>query len=206
MSVAMMTACEPTTVACVAAEETPRPRGHQHDPLTPAQQRLVADNVGLAHLAVAKVWHRPDVRRLGNDHALSVSYEGLMRASRCWIPTRSKFSTYATWSCMRNVVTAARRADVQRAKSVKYRRLSDRLAPPSPACHTVEEHELLCVAMLAAAEAACEPRGWYVLLETVVNGRTLQAVGDELGVSKERVRQVRLRALRVARRAAEGVV
>jgi DNA-directed RNA polymerase specialized sigma24 family protein len=49
------------------------------------------------------------------------------------------------------------------------------------------------------ATANCSPTEQVVLVQTIINGLTLQETGSELGVTPERVRQIQTRALKKLR-------
>lgn len=98
---------------------------------------------------------------------------------------------------------SGRARDARRALSVNSRCIHDKWecnlpAPPEPEPHegvTYDER-----VKLADAMRRLTPRERRVLLRTVGDGLTYEEVGAELGVSKERVRQIRNEALRKARR------
>jgi RNA polymerase sigma factor (sigma-70 family) len=76
--------------------------------LTPAQQKLVEDNLGLAHWLLNKYWRRYVHRRIVYREIRAAAYFGLCRAAVAYDPAfGAAFTTYATkyvWGVMSNCV------------------------------------------------------------------------------------------------------
>ena len=190
--------------------------------LTTEQQRLAADNMPLAR------WHA-NVFSLKTqfdfDDCLGEALIGLCNAARLFNPnflvkgsdTPVRFSTYATWAIRSRL---ARMLEVERrrpddkalglaAGSVghdgygKTRRGEAFVDPPAP--QEVPKVEMDEVRKdLRLALSGCSYRQARVLHWKFVDGMNLAQIGERLGLSRERVRQIQVAALSRVRRTVEG--
>ncbi len=203
--------------------------------LTPEQQQLVADNLGLAQTTAAKVAHAVSCRmsRFGGSKKLfeqffpdlaQEGYLGLCGASRLFDPSFGfKFSTYAfvaaknriqraivTLYSLRPGVAPTTKKFTKNVPLLTFSQLHTRVdseqedvswliwdesyqhEPPPPIDLTPEMETLLCLAL--------NPRQARFVKEHIVDGRTLQDLGKEWKLSRERVRQIIANALTSLRR------
>ncbi|MCS6898104.1 MAG: sigma-70 family RNA polymerase sigma factor [Nitrospira sp.] len=122
----------------------------------------------------------------------------------------NKFSTYASWAIMKNF---ARSIPDEKIRQERYQTGNDELFDFAPDQRTDEQE------IVAAAEQATnkvnrlleylEPREREIIrmragLETGQEGMTLEKIGEKLGITKERVRQLNVRAMKKLRHLAEG--
>jgi RNA polymerase sigma factor (sigma-70 family) len=133
---------------------------------------------------------------------------GLLNAARLWDPSRASFSTYASWSIRRAISSFLSRdrlvgpayceargvyhwkqrnaSPAQVDDAIRRRKSAPRVEWPDEVWDRLFD--------------GLDPTDRRVAEEVIRNGRTLEDVGRELGVSKERVRQ---RACRVRERIAQ---
>jgi len=180
-------------------------------PLTEDQRALVAENTGLAK-AVANKWAKYANDWTDPDDLVSEALAGLCRAAQTWDPAKgAKFSTYGwCWAEQnvrrflneergRGVNIPEHRRDVQIgvagfgsmgdeagdfAGLIPDRGPDPREAPPAEA--TVWD---------AVEWMLDDERQRKVLRARFVDGRKLDDIAAELGVSKERIRQIEVKAL-----------
>lgn len=67
--------------------------------LTPEQQALAAENIGLARMTAYKFQRTCAIYGIGWDDAFSIACIGLMKATRTFDPTQATASTYLTRGC-----------------------------------------------------------------------------------------------------------
>lgn len=178
--------------------------------LTPEQQELVTDNVSLLHWVALRYFNRSPFlqsRFANSDDAVSAGAIGMVKAARLFDPSRGfKFSTYATNVIERCILRAAQEELVvripinffSRANAGRAERFG-RAADAALSCQslpgdfepeTVDEmpedysrlHER--IGDLDGCEQAVIRMYFWEKL-------TLQAIGLEIGVKRERVRQIR---------------
>ena len=177
-------------------------------PLTAAEQDLVDAHIRLAFHLVN--------RRYGRDHPFAddLAQEaclGLMEAARRFDPSRGlAFGTYAGW-WVRSKISGFMRRRKLRRKVDGAGSFDDPDGPPEPAdpASALRPLDILIadeaaernVDLLQSALAGLTDRERTVLLRRA-GGETLRTIGEALGVSKERVRQIETAALARAREAA----
>jgi len=177
-------------------------------PLTPAEQALVDAHVRLAFHLVN--------RRYGRDHPFAddLAQEaciGVMEAARRFDPSRGiAFGTYVGW-WIRSKLSGFMRRRRLRLKIDGATSFDDPDGPPEPAdpASALRPLDILIADeaaesdadLLQSALAGLSPRERTVLLRRA-GGETLREIGTDLGVSKERVRQIETAALARAREAA----
>lgn len=184
--------------------------------LTEYGRKLAAENTGLAYSRAMP--DRPG--RLDRDERISVALEALVRAVVYFDPNfGGAFSTYAVCSIERAIVRASYTERVIRigpyafaaGRSAGERERAERLlatssldaldhepAAPEPDDEGDERDRIERSARLRAAIARMGGRRARVLTARLA-GRTLRSIGAELGVTKERVRQVEMEARRTIR-------
>lgn len=122
----------------------------------------------------------------------------------------NKFSTYGSWAIMKNF---ARSIPEEKNRRERYQTGKEELFDAAP---DVRSDEFEC---LASAEQASfkvnrllqylEPREREIIrlragLDDGAEGLTLEKIGERLGITKERVRQLNVRAMKKLRHLAEG--
>jgi RNA polymerase sigma factor (sigma-70 family) len=180
---------------------------------SPAAQELAADNVRLAFYLARRSWdldgRRADLSELEGDALQYLCYAATKFEEGHGPP----FGTYAARLIWLRLGHRLR----HRPREINFTDLDalcgtagwsvakgleplDPAPPPDEAAAVREE--------AALALDALPPRLRQVLVGVVVEGKTLDAVGRRLGLSRERVRQLRNEALAAARAAVEtpGVI
>jgi RNA polymerase sigma factor (sigma-70 family) len=122
----------------------------------------------------------------------------------------NKFSTYASWAIMKNF---ARSIPEERHRRERYVTGHEQVFESAPDLRS-DEHEVLAVAEQASHKVNrlleyLDPRERQIIrmragLEDGSEGMTLEKIGDKLGITKERVRQLNVRAMKKLRSIAEG--
>jgi RNA polymerase sigma factor (sigma-70 family) len=179
------------------------PAPASRSPLTPAQRARVAENLNIARWAVRNFYPalRPDEPDF--DDAVSIASLGLIEAARRYDPGRSSFMTYALFWCRNGLrrwwATRRRKGFRQAVPGVRVvslnRDLGGRTIAASLRAPVIDlggRHDTEVV-MRALAELPGRHR--EVVDLTLLQGLTLEEAGRRLGVSGERVRQVRQRAV-----------
>lgn len=175
--------------------------------LTPEQHAMACENYRLAYKAM-RLWLRY-YPTLSEDEVLSGCFLALFVAASDWEPGRAAFSTWHMSKCRSVLSHDAAKARIVRTPQ-RGPRLSavpgydlDTIAEPDDTENTVEAAEERCRVSeaLSAAIGSLGPRYALVLRRTFLEGATLAEVGREIGVCKERVRQLKEEALRKLRKA-----
>jgi RNA polymerase sigma factor (sigma-70 family) len=122
----------------------------------------------------------------------------------------NKFSTYASWAIMKNY---ARSIPEEKHRRERYLTGHEELFDAAPDTRSDEQE------CLASAEQAShrvnrlleylDPRERQIIrmragLDNHAEGMTLEKIGEQLGITKERVRQLNVRAMKKLRSLAEG--
>jgi RNA polymerase sigma factor (sigma-70 family) len=180
-----------------------RPDWRGPGPLTVAQANaLVEQNVKLAYWFACK--KQRFARRLGLDleETQSLFLEALVRASRNYQPSRARFTTWAG----RVMDQALSNLNKQRGRD-KYKvnaiarsmsHLVGERLKAKPAANVVETRDTIEVVWLWLT-----PKQRFVLRRRFWDRMTLEETGKALGLTRERVRQIELKALHIARRVLE---
>lgn len=184
-----------------------RPPSLREQPLTLDEQALVAANTGLAYSLVQ--------RRYGANHPyyddlIQAALIGLMMAARLFDPSRGcRFSTFATWRIRSKLSEYQRRRRVRLATE-QAASFNDPAGPAEPVDPgAVQPLEVVIDReefergsdLLHSALAGLTNRERDILWRRA-RGETLKAISEAFGVSKERVRQIEVKALEKARVAA----
>jgi RNA polymerase primary sigma factor len=117
----------------------------------------------------------------------------------------NKFSTYASWAIMKNY---ARSIPEEKTRRERYVTGNEELFEAAPDART-DEREIVAAAEQASHRVNrlleyLEPREREIIrlragLENGVEGMTLEKIGEKLGITKERVRQLNVRAMKKLR-------
>jgi len=121
----------------------------------------------------------------------------------------NKFSTYASWAIMKNF---ARSIPEEKNRRERYVTGHEELFDAAPDTRT-DEHECLASAEQATHKVnrlleSLDPREREIIrmragLDNNSEGMTLEKIGEKLGITKERVRQLNVRAMKKMRSLAE---
>jgi RNA polymerase sigma factor (sigma-70 family) len=121
----------------------------------------------------------------------------------------NKFSTYASWAIMKNF---ARSIPEEKHRRERYVTGHEELFDAAPDTRT-DEHECLASAEQASHKVnrlleSLDPREREIIrmragLDNNSEGMTLEKIGEKLGITKERVRQLNVRAMKKMRSLAE---
>jgi RNA polymerase primary sigma factor len=170
------------------------------------KERLISANMRLV-VSIAK-------RHAGqSDNFFELLSDGnisLIRAVEKFDFSRgNKFSTYASWAIMKNF---ARSIPEERHRRERYVTGHDQLFEAAMDTRS-DEHEVLATAEQASHKvnrllAYLDPRERQIIrlragLEDGTAGMTLEKIGEQLGITKERVRQLNVRAMKKLRTLAE---
>jgi RNA polymerase sigma factor (sigma-70 family) len=142
---------------------------------------------------------------------LSDGNMSLMRAVEKFDYARgNKFSTYASWAIMKNF---ARSIPEEKVRKERFVTGTDEFFDIAPDTRT-DEQELLSTAEQASHKVNrllqyLDPREREIIrmragLDSGHEGMTLEKIGEKLGITKERVRQLNVRAMKKLRSLAEG--
>lgn len=152
-------------------------------PLTPVQWNVYQANTKLVTWVVRRYYamHAAD-----REIIESAADDALIRCCRSFqFPRGLQFSTYSTPAVQRAAADAAKRITLQAFAA------ADRAVPTPDAIDDVDRADAG-----AGVRAACDavldavPERWRLVWLARQDGRTLAALGLELGLSKERVRQI----------------
>lgn len=163
---------------------------------------LVEQWAKLPAFVVNRLQHISIVRRLDKDDAIQVGSLGLMRAAELWDPTKNiKFVTYAYWAIRNSVVREAKKAAKARKR---FRPFSAVTALDWENSHALgletSDNDIDIAEDIKSECGKLPPRCQEIVVRTVMRGETLRMVGDEVGLCRERVRQLRDEALEWLRR------
>jgi RNA polymerase primary sigma factor len=121
----------------------------------------------------------------------------------------NKFSTYASWAIMKNF---ARSIPEEKHRRERYVTGHDELFEAAPDNRS-DEHEIVASAEQATHKVNrlleyLDPRERQIIrlragLDSGAEGMTLEKIGEQLGITKERVRQLNVRAMKKLRSLAE---
>jgi RNA polymerase sigma factor (sigma-70 family) len=178
--------------------------------LTPLGRQMVEDNLGLVGWMLERTRY---CAHLCRDDREQIGRIGLINAVAHHNPARGKFSTYASWAIYRTLqaennrdrtialpralhkikdpelhVQAARMTAVLSIDEAEY-------DPPMAAEEEDDRPDDGLIAALRAAVGGLTERERTVVTGYVVDGRTLASIGDQVGVTKERIRQIRDKTL-----------
>ena len=161
------------------------PRKSKNARLTAEQQRLVAENMALVgHMLTRYLRPTPT-----HDELRSSGYLALCRAAIGFDSTKGcRFSTYACCTIAREWWKEARRLE-----KIADRGVGDTGGEGWADGRDSTEEEDRCrreeIRAVRRAVGKLEPRRKLVI-ERRLEGRTLEAIGEELGVTRERARQI----------------
>lgn len=171
-------------------------------PLTTDQQKLAADNVRLAYKFASK----NPVHGLDFEEVVSICLMGLVRAARLFNPNRARFSTFA-YKCMRSAICADIKAQTydnriinKLATPFATNRFGRLIEPADPKSDSDAAESNEAAFSLRLAMERLEDRDAMVLRWRFFDGLTLSQVGEKLGITRERVRQIQVEALTELRR------
>lgn len=160
----------------------PKPR------LTDAQQRLVVENIRLVPHAL-KLMRR---NVMEYDAAMSEGHSALCRAARLFDPSRGfAFSTYAMNAIFRSVSGARKREyrkEVAGRREPVFEGFMETVVGDSDTVEDVAQSEAWQRVQDALLQLPL--RAQYIIQQRFFGSRTLEQVGNTVGVSKERVRQI----------------
>ena len=202
-------------LACAIRSTPPRPSAANDSPqLTSAQQNLITNNIRLLHWVSMRIYNRsPFIRaRLGSvDEAVSAGSMGMVKAAQLYDKRRGiKFSTYAASCIEKNIIRAAQLATVVHVPvnfhSPSNAKRKERFAAKADAalnCQSLPSGLEVATfddlpadneKLIEAVETLPE-REKFVIKLRFWSRLTLTAIGEELGMTREGVRQIQLRAI-----------
>jgi RNA polymerase sigma factor (sigma-70 family) len=185
----------------------------------PAQRGLAERNALVEQYIYLPAWcihalwaHNRPLRRLGWDDAVQNAALGLIRAADLWDPSKGTFTTYAAQSIRRHLIRACQDIGLIHVPSWVQRKGTRgpcrEHARRARVCHGLPTEGVVAAAARppgVEAEEALEAldklsaRSRLVLERCVMGGQSYQAVADGLGITRERVRQIKVKALAALR-------
>ncbi|MFO0969638.1 MAG: sigma-70 family RNA polymerase sigma factor [Gemmataceae bacterium] len=122
----------------------------------------------------------------------------------------NKFSTYASWAIMKNF---ARSIPEEKVRRERYQTGAEDFFDAAPDTRS-DEQEIIATAEQASTKVNrlleyLDPRERTIIrmragLDSGTEGMTLEKIGEKLGITKERVRQLNVRAMKKLRSLVEG--
>jgi RNA polymerase primary sigma factor len=122
----------------------------------------------------------------------------------------NKFSTYASWAIMKNY---ARSIPEEKVRRERYQTGTEDFFDGAPDTRS-DEQEILATAEQASSKVNrlleyLDPRERAIIrmragLDSGTEGMTLEKIGEKLGITKERVRQLNVRAMKKLRSLVDG--
>jgi RNA polymerase sigma factor (sigma-70 family) len=170
------------------------------------RNRLVEQWSGLVPFVMRRMWHWPLVRRHEHE-CTSAAYLGLLKAAEIWRPGPAAFANFAIVVIRRRIMNEL---DTIKAKSRAITFSDIDLGPelefdPPAAPEADEAEQRDDAANVRAALKSLSPRDRAVISARYGlddgEGKTLEEIGEAMGVTRERVRQREARGLRRLRRA-----
>ena len=157
-----------------------------------SQNQVIQENMGVIYRLAMNVCPQDP------DFYVSVGMEGVLRAIRTFDPNRGyKFITYAGTAAYRNMKRF--RQHFHKAQEAgKQHELFENITQDyhyvEPLPSDADEQKDFTQQIWEEAKKNLTVNQWKVL-QARMEGRTLMQVGQELGLTKERVRQIQLAAL-----------
>lgn len=187
------------------------------EPLTPEQQALVTQWMGLVPWVLRRYPGMVSVAidRVGEDEVSSAAHLGLVLAARGYDPDRigkngrkATFKTYAVAAIYSSILRCQQRSSLvsnRHGESKKVHLLDhegkwheeavEKMVDASTNEAVSAHRSELVRAHVNLILRQCDRRHAYILRARKLQGLTLAQVGEKLGVSKERVRQLQRRAM-----------
>jgi RNA polymerase sigma factor (sigma-70 family) len=176
-------------------------------PSIEARNDLVVKNRGLVYHVVNRLIRRRPRLKREYDDMVSAGFIALMRAAERFQPQLGfKFSTFACRAIQWEILHEADRLRTQ----VRYSSLdavdadgTDRasILPDGRQAQPIDEashrEQRDCAEALLRR---LPPRMAGILRARIMRGQTLKAIGEELGITKERVRQIELQAMNLLKK------
>ena len=166
-----------------------------HDPLTASERKMVEKNAGLVYSIATQKRLKHNLGHAVFDDITQAGFLGLMRAAQKFDPTRgNKFSTVAMIWIKSKISHELRRRPVGNSHDMKLATMISIDAHPSTIdfCGVAEGGQRLIDAEIDAEDLlqSLNPRE-LICVRGFMEGRTLENIGEELGIHRERVRQIR---------------
>lgn len=165
----------------------------KRSPLTPEQQQIVADNMRLA-FKFSRIIPKPG--DMSRDEWQAECLYALVLAAEAWQPSRGALSTmvhwlvrYVRWNHIRRSHTQCRGFGRTQSLGGLEEVIGEEVE---------QDHGLIWVEVKDQADqliTSLPPTHRHVIRERM-EGKSLQEIGQEIGRSRERVRQIEFEALR----------
>ena len=177
--------------------------------MTAQECELVEANLKLVPYVVNKnLWCREIYGTI--DDAISAGYIALCHAAQGYTPSRGRFSTYACMAIFRELARGRQLSNNKCRKAPGPVLSLDRKIPGTdrylgeviPARGDLER-EMIAQATAERLEAMAHRRGLsraFRIVRRVADGETLKSIGDSMGLTRERARQIYADARRDIRR------
>jgi RNA polymerase sigma factor (sigma-70 family) len=176
-------------------------KAHKPRRLTPAQQALAAANVGLVFWAVDRLCGPGPRADLDLDAMRGEGLLALCRAAGRYDRRKGRFSTWA-YKCIRNAIVLQFRPSLKKIpKRTREASVNENGFDYAPRFESAGPPD-------ADARAAWKlldrlPARTAYVVAARMEGRTLQEIGDGLGLSRERICQIYHKGIRQCQRAAK---
>jgi RNA polymerase sigma factor (sigma-70 family) len=156
---------------------------------------LMQQYEGLVHWVVQRQW----LLTLSYEDALQAGRQGLWRAILSYDPERgASFMTYAHWAIMREVWAAVKSERCRLRREIPLKILVVYFYRSEPDAAWLREQRKVSQSLLALVDRLPERSARIICAYYGLRGQeaqTLQAIGDQLGLTQERIRQLRNEAL-----------
>lgn len=162
---------------------------------TEIRKEIVRKNLGLIG-NILKKWKIPHEYW---DDGIQEGALGIIQAIETFDPSRGKkFTTYASWKIIGRVtrVRAVSMRNARRFKGLRYEAYEPSLFGRDDSGDRAIRNETR--AIVAKKLKMLDKRHRFVVVSRA-KGRTMKQIGESLGISKERVRQLEMRAIEVMR-------
>lgn len=149
---------------------------------------------------VNQLWRVPSVQRLGHDDAIQIGFLHLTRAAELWEEDRGVlFKTYAYRAIKSGVLESSRRRQFMPLPQSEFPlEMEDSWNKRMEVVQEIRWDGVLSSVDLLPTRLR------EVIIKTCLEGRPYQEVGKGLKVSKERIRQLRQKALKWLKSYLEG--
>lgn len=178
-------------------------------------EKLVTDYLGWADKLSTRYFNAYGLPERDYDDIKQIGRVGLWRAAEKYDPSRGRFASHAKWWIEGQIKTHAGlyywttpskdRPGRRRIKEIEYNSFPDELWNSIKFSTNGTAKRVADKDMVTKVLAKIPLRLANVLRAYLMEGYTLQEIGDQLGVCRERARQLRDKGLITARRAMGGV-
>ena len=162
-----------------------------------SQEQIVRRHIRLVEHMKRRV---VNVGYIDDDEATSAGMIGLYKSIFAYDPTRAKFSTFAGRYIWGSIMDAKQREFAQTKHHVSITETVDRLMCSRDVPPYEEDNEKINKAISTLHYRDADILRRLYGITPYLERQTLKAVGNIYGISKERVRQIEVRSLKILKR------